>query len=274
VVTDEMGRRLAVPDDPKRIVSFAPSITEIIFALDRKNRLKGVTRFSDFPPEATQLPSIGSYVRPDLERIVALKPDLCFATKDGNPRDIVRRLAAFHIPVYVVNPKNLEAVMETIHRIGVILNATPKANAIIHQMRSRISRVRSLVAKASKRPRVFFQIGITPIVSVGTPTLINELIEIAGGINLAAGPTPYPRFSREQVLALAPDVLIITSMARGARFEKVKKEWNKWPSIPAVRDHRILTVDSNLFDRPTPRLVDALETLACLINPQLFEGQE
>ncbi len=274
MVTDEMDRRLTVPDDPKRVVSFAPSITEIIFALGREDRLKGVTRFSDFPLEATQLPSVGSYVRLDLEKIVALKPDLCFATRDGNPKDIVRRLAAFNIPVYVVNPKNLESVMETIHRIGIVLNATPRANAIIHQMRSRISRVKALVAKASKRPRVFFQIGISPIVSVGTPTLINELIGIAGGINLTQGPTPYPRFSREQVLALSPDVLIITSMARGARFEQVKKEWNRWPSIPAVRDHRILMVDSNLSDRPCPRLVDALEILARLINPELFEGQQ
>jgi iron complex transport system substrate-binding protein len=272
MVTDETGRSLTVPDDPKRIVSFAPSITEIIFALGRDDRLKGVSRFSDFPAEATRLPSVGSYIRLDLEKIVVLKPDLCFATKDGNPKDIVARLAALNIPVYVVDPKNLQAVIETIERIGGVLNAGPRANAVIHEMRSRINRVKTVVATASCRPRVFFQIGISPIVSVGAPTLINELIEIAGGINLAKGPTPYPRFSREQVLALAPDVLIITSMARGGRFEQVKQEWSRWPSIPAVRNHRILMVDSNLFDRPSPRLVDALEILARQIHPDLFEG--
>jgi len=274
IVTDEMGRQLTVPDDPQRIVSFAPSITEIIFALGREDRLKGVSRFSDFPPEARQLPSVGSYISLDLEKIVALKPDLCFATRDGNPKDIVRRLAAFNIPVYAVNPKGLDAVMETIHRIGEVLNAAPKADAIIDQMRTRISRVKRWVAKAHRRPRVFFQIDISPIVSVGTPTLINELIEIAGGINLAKGPTPYPRFSREQVLSLSPDVIIITSMARGGRFEQVKSEWNRWPSVPAVRNHRIVMVDSNLFDRPSPRLAEALEILARLINPDLFEGKE
>jgi iron complex transport system substrate-binding protein len=140
-------------------------------------------------------------------------------------------------------------------------------------MRSRINRVKTLIATTSYRPRVFFQIGISPIVSVGAHTLVNELIEMAGGINLAKGPAPYPRFSREQVMALAPDVLIITSMARGGRFEQVKREWSKWPSIPAVQNHRILMVDSNLFDRPCPRLVDALEILARHIHPELFGGQ-
>jgi iron complex transport system substrate-binding protein len=270
-LTDETGRSLTVPADPNRIVSFAPSITEIIFALGKEDRLKGVSRFSDFPPEATRLPSVGSYIRLDLEKIVALRPDLCFATKDGNPKDVVTRLASLNIPVYVVDPKNLEAVMETIARIGEVLNAGPRAMDIVQKMRSRIDHVKTLVATAGRRPRVFFQIGISPIVSVGAHTLINELIEIAGGINVAKGPTPYPRFSREQVLALAPDVLIITSMARGGRFEQVKKEWSRWPSIPAVQNHRILMVDSNLFDRPSPRLADALEILARQIHPDLFK---
>ncbi len=273
-VTDETGRSLTIPDDPRRIVSFAPSITEIIFALGRQDRLKGVSRFSDFPPEATQLPSVGSYIRLDIEKIVALKPDLCFATKDGNPKDVVTRLTAIGIPVYVVDPRNLGAVMETTLRMGDVLNAAPRADAIVHEMLSRIDRVRALIATAPSRPRVFFQIEISPIVSVGAQTFVNELIEMAGGINLAKGSAPYPRFSREQVLALAPDVLIITSMARGGRFDQVKKEWSQWPSIPAVRNHRVLMVDSNLFDRPSPRLVTALETLARSIHPELFEGEK
>jgi iron complex transport system substrate-binding protein len=272
-VTDGTGRVLTVPDNPQRIVSFAPSITEIIFALGEETRLKGRSQFSDFPPQARRLPSVGSYIRLDLEKIVALRPDLCFATKDGNPRAVIMRLADLDIPVYVVDPKNLEAVMETIERIGWALNAVPTATAIIQAMRSRIDRVKALVATTASRPRVFFQIEISPIVSVGSKTFINELIEMAGGTNVAEGSAPYPRFSREQVLALAPDVLIITSMARGGRFDQVKREWARWPSIPAVRNRRILMVDSNLFDRPSPRLVDALEILARLIHPELFEAK-
>ncbi|MDZ7699840.1 MAG: ABC transporter substrate-binding protein [Deltaproteobacteria bacterium] len=118
----------------------------------------------------------------------------------------------------------------------------------------------------------FFQIGITPIISVGSPTFIHELIVLAGGENVARGPTAYPRFSQEQVVALAPEVLIITSMARGGHFEEVKKSWEKWSDLPAVKNHRILVVDSNLFDRASPRIVDALETLAMKIHPERFEG--
>ena len=273
-VVDQLGRKVLLPDDPQRVVSLAPSITEIIFALGREHRLKGVTRFSDFPPEAAKLPKVGSYIRLDLEKIVALKPDVCFAVKDGNPGEIAARLESLGIPVYAVDPRNLESVMETFLEIGRILNATNKAKDIVGNMRSRIRRVKSLVANAPGRPRVFFQIGLSPIVAVGTRTFIHELIVLAGGKNLSEGPVQYPRFSREQVLALSPEVFIITSMARGASFERVKKEWSKWPDLPAVRNNRILLVDSNLFDRPSPRLVDGLEMMLKLIHPELFREQQ
>ncbi len=270
-VTDQLGREVTLPDDPRKIVSLAPSITEIVYALGRENRLKGVTRFSDFPEQASELPRVGSYVHLDLEKIVALKPDLCFAIKDGNPKEIVDRLESLGIPVYVVNPRNLESVMETLLEIGGLLNAAEKAEAIVARMKFRINRVNSLVARISRRPRVFFQIGISPIVSAGTRTFIHELILLAGGENLAQGPYPYPRFSKEQVLALSPEVIIISSMARDEVFDRVKAEWSRWPGLPAVREGRILLVDSNVFDRPTPRLVEGLELLVKLIHPEFFE---
>ena len=270
-VTDQLGRQVSVPNEPQRIVALAPNITEIIFALGQKHRLKGVTRFSDFPPEAAKLPKVGSYVYLDLEKIVALKPDLCIAIKDGNPKLVAQRLESLKIPVYAVDPRNLDTIMDTIIEIGKLLGADEKANILVRDMRSRIQRVKSLIAKASHRPGVFFQIGISPIVSIGTPTFIHELIVLAGGTNLAAGPIPYPRFSREQVLALSPEIIIITSMARAAVFEQVKAEWMRWPNLPAVRNRRIFLEDSNLFDRPTPRLVGGLELLVRLIHPELFE---
>jgi len=134
--------------------------------------------------------------------------------------------------------------------------------------------VKSRVARVNYRPRVFFQIGISPIVSAGTDTFIHELIEIAGGINLAAGRSAYPRFSTEQVLALQPEVLVITSMARQAGFDQVKAQWRRWPNIPAVRDERVFIVDSDLFDRPSPRLVSGLELLTGLIHPELQEQSQ
>jgi len=268
---DQLERQVTLPDDPQRVISLAPSITEIIYALEQENRLKGVTRHSDFPIQATKLPKIGSYVRLDLERIVALNPDLCIAIKDGNPKEVIDRLESFKIPVYVVNPRNLNTVLETIIEIGNILNADDKAETLLTNLHDRIQRVKSLISQDTYRPGVFFQIGISPIVSVGTDTFLHELIVLAGGENLADGKTPYPRFSREQVLALAPEIFIVTSMARQAVFERVKAEWRRWPSMPAVRNERIFLVDSNLFDRPSPRLVDGLELLIKLIHPELLK---
>ena len=270
LVRDQLGREVLVPDEPKRIVSLAPSITEIVFALGAGHLLQGVTQHCDFPPEAGALPKVGSYVHLDLERIVALKPDLCLGTRDGNPREVAEKLGALNIPVYAVNPRDLQTVMNTLLEIGRLLHAEERAEMLVGEMRGRIERVQARVATTKARPTVFFQIGIVPIVSVGTNTFIDELITTAGGRNLAAGPTPYPRFSKEQVVALEPEVVIITSMTRGQDFEPVRDDWNQWGNLPAVRNHRIHIVESDIFDRPSPRLVDGLELLARLIHPELW----
>jgi iron complex transport system substrate-binding protein len=273
-VTDQLNRTLTIPDYPRRIVALAPSITEILFSLKQEDRLVGATQFSDYPEAANRLPKVGSYVNLDVEKIVSLKPDLCIAVKDGNPIEIVRVLENLGIPIYAVNPRNLESVMHAITEIGTLLNAEKEADQVVLNMEKRISRVKALVSKAASRPRVFYQIGISPIVSAGSNTCIDELIEMAGGENLAKGPAAYPRFSTEQILALSPEIFIITSMTRGAVFEAVKSEWQQWTDMPAVKNNRIVLVDSNLLDRPTPRLVDGLEMLLELIHPELFEAKK
>jgi iron complex transport system substrate-binding protein len=174
------------------------------------------------------------------------------------------------IPVYMVDPRNLDTVIETILEIGQLLNASERANMLAKTMGNRLQRVKKIAVQSEERPRVFMQIGISPIVAAGSKTFVHDLILKAGGINVAAGSTAYPRFSREQVLALAPEIIIITSMARQADFEQVKAEWRRWPTMPAVRNERIYLVDSNLFDRPSPRLVDGLELLIKLIHPELL----
>ena len=271
VVTDQMGRKVKMPVDPQRVVSLSPSITENIFAINQEYRLKGITRFSDYPPETAGLPKVGSYTRLDIEKIVALKPDLCIALKDGNPKGIIDRLESLNIPVYATDPRNLNGVLDTILEIGVILNSKDKAQMLVDKLRARIDKVKSLVVTADNRPRVFFQIGITPIVSAGTNTFIHELITLAGGKNASEGLTPYPRFSREQVLGLSPEVFIITSMARGGGFEQMKAWWGRWPDMPAVKNNRIYLMESNLLDRATPRMVDGLELLLQHIHPEMFE---
>ncbi|MHC4808347.1 MAG: ABC transporter substrate-binding protein [Planctomycetota bacterium] len=271
IVTDQLGRKITLPDYPQRVVSLAPSITEIIYALGQQHRLKGVTLFSDYPDAAKKLPIVGSYVHLDLEKIVALRPDLCIAIKDGNPKEVIDRLDSLKIPVYAVDPKNLDSVMETLQEIAQLLGADDTAKFLIRSMKSRIDRVTSRVATTDSRPRVFFQIGISPIISVGSDTFIHEIIVLAGGKNLAEGRIPYPRFSQEQVLGLSPEVFVLTSMARTGAFEKAIAKWERWTQLDAVRSGRIHLVDSNLFDRPSPRLVEALEVMAHLIHPELFE---
>lgn len=268
-LVDQTGRKIRVPIKPQRVVALAPSITEIIYALECQDRLKGATRFSDYPEAAQSIPKVGSYVYLDLEKIVALNPDVCIAIKDGNPISVVDRLKALDIPVFAVNPRGLDTVMQAIGHIGKLMGAEKRANQIITDMQARIAKVESEVSQIEKRPRVFFQIGISPIVSAGSDTFIHELIVKAGGRNIAGKYTSYPRFSKEEVLELAPDILIITSMARKEVFERIKAEWEKWDQIPAVANDRVYLADSNLFDRPTPRLVDALEKLVELIHPEL-----
>jgi len=268
-VHDLAGRTVSIPDNPLRVVSLAPSVTEIIFALGEGNRLKGVTQHCDFPAEAQSLPKVGSYVHLDLERIVALKPDLCIAVRDGNPKEVVMELESFGIPVYTVDPRNLETAVDTVLEVGRLLNATTKAQHLANEMRTKIEKVKECIAKTELRPRVFFQIGAAPIVSVGKNTVIHELIVAAGGQNLAEGPATYPRFSMEQVLALQPDIIIITSMTKEQDLEELCAEWKKYGGLPAVRDNRIFFVDADLFDRVSPRLIDGLETLAGIIHPEL-----
>lgn len=270
-VSDQMGRTIEIPETPQRVISLAPSITEIVYFIGRGDLLAGVSRFSDYPEAARELPKVGSYVHLDLERIVALEPDLCIAIKDGNPKNVVDRLEALGIPVYAVNPQSLETVIDTIRTLGKLLNAESHAQVLAAELEQRIARIDEKVNRASARPGIFFQIGVAPIVSAGSGTFINEIIERAGGRNLAGGATGYPRFSREQVLGLAPEVLIITSMARGKIFEQVRDEWLEWEEMPASRNNRVYIQESDLFDRPSPRLVDGLEHLTRLIHPELFE---
>jgi iron complex transport system substrate-binding protein len=263
---------VTVPDSPVRVVSLAPSVTEIVFALGQAYRLKGVSQFSDYPPAARALYRVGSYVNPDLERIVALKPDLCIGTRDGNPKALVMRLTQLGIPVYVVAPRTLDSVIETVERIGHLLAADVQARDLAASLRARVDRVAHLVARVKRRPRVFIQIGVSPIVSAGSHTPIDELIERAGGINVVRGGAAYPRFNREQVLAMAPDVIIITTMVRDAHFKELKAQWAAFRGLPAAEHHRIYMADADLLDRPSPRLVDGLELLVRLIHPELFEG--
>jgi len=269
-ITDPTGRSVTLPATPRRVVSLAPGITEIIFALEREDILLGTTQFSNYPPAAQKITRIGSYVHPDLERIVALRPDLVLATRDGNPRRVIERLEALQIPVFAIDPRNLAEIKASLSALGTVLNAEAQAAALVADMETRLARLRQLTARIEHRPLVFFQVDAAPMVSVGEETFLHELIILAGGRNAAAGGPAYPRFGWEQILTLQPEVTIITSMAGGQSPEELRRAWEQWPQLKAVQNGRVHVVDADLFDRPTHRLLDGLEILARLIQPQIM----
>ena len=269
-LTDEAGREVRVPEGSQRIVSLAPSITEILFALGAGPRVVGVTQYSNYPPEAARLPKVGSYVNLSLEKILALRPDLVIGIRDGNPKAVIDRLAELGVPCYIVDPTSLDGVITTVGNIGRTVGREEAADQIAGQMASRIREVERRVAGLA-RPRVFYQIGVEPIVSAGQGTFPNILIEAAGGKNVAGAMAAYPQLNVEQVLVARPEIIIVTSMTREYDFERVKSFWGRWPDLPAVAAARIYVVDSDLMDRPSPRIVDGLETLARLIHPERFK---
>lgn len=271
---DQLGRRVEVPAKLTRVVSLAPSLTETSFEVGGGGSLVGVTRFSTFPAAAAKLPKVGSYVSPDIEKIVKLRPQLCLAIRDGNPKRTVERLESLGIPVYVFDPKNLEEVVDTVVRLGEIYRTEAKAKALADSYRQRLTRTAGLIAGLQgPRPRVFFQIDVQPICSAGSDTFLDQLLARAGAVNLAAGRSGYPRYSWEELLALQPDVVILASMGGGHTDQELRDHWLAWPQIPAVRNGRLYVVDADLFDRPSPRLIDALETLVGLLHPELAGRQ-
>jgi iron complex transport system substrate-binding protein len=264
-----------IPEDPQRVVSFAPSITECLYVLGVQDTLVGATQYSNYPPEARRLPRVGSYISLDLERIVGLNPDLCLATKDGNPIQVIERLEELGLPVFAVDPRDLSQVMATIRSLGRIMGADKQAESAVEAMQRRVEQVRDTVSGVTHRPRVFYQIGTSPIVSAGTRTFIHELIQLAGGVNLAAGDTPYPRYSREDILSMQPEVIIISSMTGSEDIvQQVGGGWQAYEQIPAVAEERIYTVESDLFNRASPRLVKGLEILAACLHPDLFPSEQ
>lgn len=269
-VTDQVGRDVVVPDAPQRVVALAPNVAEIVFLLGRGKVLKGATQYSNHPEGAKLLPRVGSYVRLDVEKIVALKPDLCLAVRDGNPIHSVERIESLGIPVYVVDPRSLEGIMDVVNRLGGLLGAQDRARNIVSDMQKRMDLIRDKLTGKISRPRVFFQIDAAPIISAGTNTFIHELIIKAGGSNLAAGDKSYPRFSWEDIILMQPDIAIIASMAGGYSVADLEGSWRKWPQLKVVKGNRLHVVDADLIDRPTPRLVDGLEEFAAIIHPELF----
>ncbi len=267
VFTDDIGRQVVLGQVPHRIVALAPSVTETLYFLGLGDRVVGVTRFSSYPPEAAQKPKVGSYVSLNPERIIGLSPDLVIGTADGNPPAVIRLLERAGIPVFVLNPRNIRQVIEALVSVGELCGVRARAEVLADALTRRVD---TIVAKTAGRakPVVFLQVNVKPIMAANGSTFLNDLIRLAGGVNMTRDePVIYPRIGLEAVIRGRPEVILISSMDRGGAFEEARRQWLNWTLIPAVRHGRVHLVDSDLTDRPSPRIVRGLEILARHIHP-------
>lgn len=268
-VTDETRRVVNISEIPKRIVSLAPGITETLYALGLDDKIVGVTTFCDWPAAARAKPRIGGFTNPSIEKIIALKPDLILATADGNRKDTVQQLEKLGLPVYVTNPSDTHGVLRSILHIGEITNQEKDAGILVDQLQKRLNHITEQTHHKHK-PRVFFQIGLEPIVTAGRGTLINEVIERAGGVNVAGRDIAnYPRYSAEGIIGASPDIIVFAPMINDNKFEAVKKFWQKFGEVPAVKNNKIYPIDANLINRASPRIIDAVEIMAVFFHPDI-----
>jgi len=271
LLTDETGRKVKIPHSAKRIVSLAPSITEILFALGLNDEIAAITNFCDYPEAALRKPKIGGFVNPDTEKIVSLKPDLIIGIRDGNRMDTVDRLNDFGLPVYLIDPKGFDGVMETIKNIGDVVGRGKESRRMIKDMIDKREKMIALTQSLPK-PKVFFQVGDLPLITVGKGTLADDLIRLAGGRSISENElVSYPSYSIETILAKAPEIIIMSSMESKKGHMNLVKKWQNWKSIPAVKMNAIHVIDSNIVDRPTPRIVEGLEAMVRIIHPEVFK---
>jgi ABC-type Fe3+-hydroxamate transport system substrate-binding protein len=267
----------AAAQTPKRIISAAPSITEMIYALGLGHRVVGVTDFCHYPPEVRQKPKIGSYMRPDLETILAMRPDLAVVLREHG--ELVTQLQRLRVPVLALRHNTLEEIMESILELGQRTGVSDRARRQVAEMRTSLDQVRLMVAALPRR-KVMFIIGRTPgtiqdLMVVGHSSFLNELITIAGGQNIFQDATAfYPRVPREEIYARRPDVIIdMGDMADTDHItEQHKREvralWNSLPDIPAVKAGRIYPVADDRFVVPGPRVVETARLLLEMIHPE------
>lgn len=269
-VTDETGVTLVIPDSPQRILPLTPSLSETLFALGLDNRIVGVTEFATYPKAARKKPKVGTFLNPSLEKILALEPDLVIVGSEHQDGKTSAALKKFAIPVYRVKPVDLNSIYRLISDLGEITGALKRAQKVILKMKKQVAMVERRVV--GLRPqRVFYQVGIDPIVTANRQTFAADLIHRAGGILVTAdNPIRYPTYAIEKIIVDAPEVIIISSMSPNTNYRRFRLSWQRWRTIPAVRNGRIYVVDSDMVDRPSPRIVEGLAKMAEFIHPEAF----
>jgi iron complex transport system substrate-binding protein len=265
---DDLGRPVVINGTPQRIVSLAPSNTEILFALGLGDKVVGVTDYCDYPPEAVDREKVGGYVNPDVEKIVALNPDLVLVAY-GTPMDVINNLVGLGLTVFGIKSTDLDDLLNDIRTVGNITGKEAEANALTYEMESKIEAITDATLELKQRPKVFYMLWYDPLWTAGSGTFIDEIIEKAGGVNICQNITGYAEISLEDVLASDPEIIIASELS----YDWAKNA-TELASTKASQTGRIYTLDDDLVQRQGPRLVDGLEWFAHFIHPEIFAEPE
>jgi iron complex transport system substrate-binding protein len=265
-LNDDLNREIKINKKPKRIVSLAPSITEILFALKLNKEIVGVTNFCNYPKHAKNKEKVGGFTNPSLEKIVSLKPDLVIATY-GNPLNLINKLNKLKINTFVINPKNINDVIKNIEVIGKLTGKEKCAKNLTKKLKDKMNKIIKL-AKKLKKKKVFLLLWDKPLTTVGSKTYINDLVDLVGCENIAKNSKlSYPIYSLEKLIIENPDIIILIGMGENWKH-KIKKIKNNhiWEKISAVKNNKIYLIDPDLVNRPGPRIVNGLEELFKIIH--------
>ena len=276
-ITDDHGRTVNISSTPQRVVSMAPSITEILFALDVGDKVVGVTDYCDYPEglldkiNASQIQRVGApFPGFNLEIIVDLKPDVAFAIGATVP-DYVDELNALGIPAIVLNAEDIDGIFHDIELVGNVTGKGADAEELVADLEEQINEIVSTVANASV-PQVFYGADVSDpsaLWTAGNGTFIDAFITMAGGENIAAGVEGWTTFSLEVLIDSNPDVIVLGGALWGVSAEEVSSRPG-WQDLEAVKNGNIYAIDDTTLVRPGPRIADGLELLAGLIHPELF----
>lgn len=263
-LTDELGRTVAVPDHPHKLVCLAPSIVDDVYNLGAGNDVIAVSEYTTYPAEAAKKPTIGAPLNPSLEKIIALHPDLVLGTGDMNHLPSIDQLERYGIPVFVVNPHGIAGIYKSIASLGHALNRDSDAAHLLRDLQSREQSVR---ARVLDKPavRLFMPVWYDPIVTVGRHAFITELIEVAGGNSITSDiAQEWPQVSLEAIVARHPDALLLIKGSKVSLAELSGRPG--WQGLSAVREGRVFFVDQRM-ELPSPAAIYAMEELAKQLHP-------
>lgn len=266
-VTDTLGREVTVEAEPQKVISLSPAITEILFAIGVGDKIVGVTEYCDYPAAALEKPKVGTFQEPNVELIINSEPDVVFVAA-GIQSDFVQQFEDLGIKVITLDAETVEQVLYNIELAGLVTGAQDKAARVVDGLEQRVKAVQAKIAQTKTKPTVFFEVWDDPLMTAGPGSFVNDLIELAGGQNIAADAVKrYSEFSQELLIERNPDIYILNSHAHDP--EDVKKRPG-YAGLAAVQNDQVYTVEDDLVTLPGPRLIDGLEIMARIIHPEVF----